>query len=193
MINPNEYLGGGNGLAASTKIIKQADTVLMLNLFKDRYPYSVKKANWEYYEPRTEHGSSLSPCVYALLATDIGNPEWAYKYFRKTAMIDLTGESKQYAGTIYIGGTHPAANGGAWMTAVLGFAGVSISDGAITIKPQLPDKWESISFHVIFRGQSFEVEAGKKRIKVKASEKNSENILFNIYGQLKECKAGQEI
>lgn len=193
MIDPNEYLGAGNGLASSTKIIKQADTVLMLNLFKDWYPYEVKKANWEYYEPRTEHGSSLSPCVYAMLATDIGNPEWAYRYFLRTAMIDLTGESKQYAGTIYIGGTHPAANGGAWMAAVLGFAGISINDCTITIKPQLPDKWESIAFHVIFRGQSFEVEAGKKRIKVKASEKNSENVLFNIGGQLKECKVGQEI
>lgn len=193
IIDPNEYLGGGNGLAASTKILKQADTVLMLNLFKDKYPYAVKKANWEYYEPRTEHGSSLSPCVYALLATDIGNPGWAYRYFRKTSMIDLTGESKQYAGTIYIGGTHPAANGGAWMAAVLGFAGIGIKDGTIKIKPQLPDQWESVSFHVVFRGQGFEVEAGKERIKVKASDKNSESVLFNICGRLKECKAGQEI
>jgi nigerose phosphorylase len=193
IIDPNEYLGGGSGLASTTKILKQADTVLMLNIFKDRYPLEVKKANWEYYEPRTEHGSSLSPCVYALLATDIGNPEWAYKYFLKTAMIDLTGESKQYAGTIYIGGTHPAANGGAWMAAVLGFAGISINDGTITVKPQLPEKWESIAFHVIFHGQSFAIEAGKKRVTVRASGKNSETVLFNICGELKECKTGQEI
>jgi trehalose/maltose hydrolase-like predicted phosphorylase len=37
MIHPNEYLGAGQGLAVPTKVIKQADVVMMLNLFKDRY------------------------------------------------------------------------------------------------------------------------------------------------------------
>jgi trehalose/maltose hydrolase-like predicted phosphorylase len=193
MLDPNEYLGGGIGLASTTKIIKQADTVLMLNLFKDRYPHEVKKANWEYYEPRTEHGSSLSPCVYALLATDIGNPEWAYKYFLKTAMIDLTGESKQYAGTIYIGGTHPAANGGAWMAAVLGFAGVRAGGRTITVKPQMPEKWESIALHLVFRGQDFSVEVRKNEVRVKASAENTEAVLFDLCGEMKECGSGQEI
>ena len=68
-------------------------------------------------EPRTEHGSSLSACSYSLIAAQIGKVDWAYRYFLKTATIDLTGEGKQYVGTLYIGGTHPAANGGAWMAA----------------------------------------------------------------------------
>ena len=58
-IHPDEYLGAGQGLAVPTQVIKQADVVMMLNLFKDRYSTEIKKANWEYYEPRTEHGSSL--------------------------------------------------------------------------------------------------------------------------------------
>ena len=66
MVHPNEYLGAGQGLAVPTKVIKQADVVMMLNLFKDRYSTETKKANWEYYEPRTEHGSSLSACAYAM-------------------------------------------------------------------------------------------------------------------------------
>lgn len=193
VLNPNEYFGGGNGIATTTKILKQADVVLMLNLFKNRYSWEVKKANWKYYEPRTEHGSSLSSCVYAMLASEIGNSEWGYKYFMKTATIDLTGESKQYVGTLYIGGTHPAANGGAWMAAVLGFAGVSFKDQIITIKPRLPEKWESIAFNISLLGQSFSVEAGKTAVRVKASNTNSKSVLFNICGQLKECKIGQEI
>lgn len=193
VLNPNEYFGGGSGLATTTKILKQADVVLMLNLFKNRYSQEVKKANWEYYEPRTEHGSSLSSCVYAMMASEIGNSEWGYKYFMKTATIDLTGESKQYVGTLYIGGTHPAANGGAWMAAVLGFAGVSFNDQIITIKPQLPAKWESIAFNISLQGQSFFIEIGKTFVKVRASNTNSKNILFNICGQLKECRIGQEI
>ncbi|HYD83879.1 MAG TPA: glycoside hydrolase family 65 protein, partial [Opitutus sp.] len=57
MVHPNEYLGAGQGLAVPTKMIKQADVVMMLNLFKSRFSTDVKKANWNYYEPRTEHGS----------------------------------------------------------------------------------------------------------------------------------------
>ncbi len=193
VIDPNEYLGGGNGLAATTKILKQADTVLMLNLFKDRYPYEVKKANWEYYEPRTEHGSSLSPCVYALLATDTGNPEWAYKYFLKTATIDLTGESKQYAGTIYIGGTHPAANGGAWMAAVLGFGGVGYDGNAVTLNPRLPSAWETLEFKLVLGGQIFSVWADRNSVVLQAEETNTTGFDFNIGGKPVTCKAGQRI
>ncbi len=54
MVHPNEYLGAGQGLAVPTKVIKQADVVMMLNLFKTHFSAEIKKANWEYYEPRTE-------------------------------------------------------------------------------------------------------------------------------------------
>ncbi|HEX2927778.1 MAG TPA: glycosyl hydrolase family 65 protein [Ruminiclostridium sp.] len=193
IINPNEYLGGGNGIAATTKILKQADTVLMLSLFKDRYPYEVKKANWEYYEPRTEHGSSLSPCVYALLATDIGNPEWAYKYFLKTATIDLTGESKQYAGTIYIGGTHPAANGGAWMAAILGFGGVDFNGDTVAVNPRLPSKWNSMEFGLTLKGQQFTVTINKQSVTLKSGRENTVDIDFNISGKRITCRPAVSI
>lgn len=193
VLNPNEYLGGGNGIATTTKILKQADVVLMLNLFKNRYSREVKKANWEYYEPRTEHGSSLSSCVYAMLASETGNPDWGYKYFMKTARIDLTGEGKQYVGTLYIGGTHPAANGGAWMSAVLGFAGLGFDDGIITVDPQLPSKWQKVAFNIAVRGQSFSVEAGKTCVRICAPATNTASVLFRLGGELWECGTGQTI
>lgn len=193
IINPNEYLGGGNGIAATTKILKQADTVLMLNLFKDRFPHEVKKANWEYYEPRTEHGSSLSPCVYALLAADTGNPEWAYKYFLRTAAIDLTGESKQYAGTIYIGGTHPAASGGAWMAAVLGFGGVGFDGNVVAVDPKLPSKWSSLEFMLNLKGQLFTIVINKDSVTLESWPENTADLDFSVAGKLFSCKAGESI
>ncbi|WP_298841621.1 glycosyl hydrolase family 65 protein [Clostridium sp.] len=155
LLDPKEYWGGGHGVASTTKIIKQADIVLMLYLFKDDYTLAVKKANWQYYEPKTEHGSSLSPCVYSLLSCDIGNEKWAYPFFVKTANVDLTGETKQFAGSIYIGGTHPAANGGAWMAAILGFAGLKVQDGMITVSPNLPEKWRRLSFKIMVQGEKY--------------------------------------
>lgn len=157
VLDPNEYLGGGNGLATTTKILKQADVVLMMNLFRSDYDQETIRANWEYYEPRTEHGSSLSACAYAMVAAGIGNPDWAYDYFMKTATVDLTGKSKQYVGPLYIGGTHPAANGGAWLSTVLGFAGLQMSDKGIELNPNLPSHWTSLAFPVMWRGKQYRI------------------------------------
>ncbi len=156
-LNPNEYLGGGNGLATTTQILKQADVVLTLFLFNEQYPIETKSANWEFYEPRTEHGSSLSACSYSLIAAQIGKVDWAYKYFMKTATIDLTGEGKQYVGTLYIGGTHPAGNGGAWMAAVFGLCGIQGAGETLKIQPHLPSHWKQVTLSLVFRGQQLKI------------------------------------
>jgi nigerose phosphorylase len=157
MLKPNEYLGGGSGLAATTQILKQADVVLMLHLFFSEYPEEIIRRNWEYYEPRCEHGSSLSACAYAMVASRLGEPDWAYRYFMKTATVDLTGESKQTIGDLYIGGTHPAANGGAWLSVVFGFAGLRMGREGLTVTPHLPAHWKSLAFCIEYRGKPYRI------------------------------------
>ncbi len=158
LLHPKEYWGGAYGIASHTKVIKQADVVTMLTLFADEYSDEVRKNNWEYYEPRTEHGSSLSACMYALLACTFGRQELAYPYFIKTANADLAGGGKQWAGLVYIGGTHPAAAGGAWMTAIKGFAGFTTANGSVQVCPRLPDGWKRLSFKVCLRGEIYRVD-----------------------------------
>ena len=179
-IHPNEYLGGGQGVAVQTRVIKQADVVMMLNLFKDRFSTAIKKANWEYYEPRTEHGSSLSACAYAMVAADIGKADWAYDYFLKTAKIDLEAKYKVYVGTIFIGGSHPAANGGAWMTAVFGFGGVKASEDQITINPRLPKKWRRLEFNLVHCGDQFGISISRSRVVISAQSSNRSKHKFVV-------------
>ena len=155
--DPREYWGCSGGVAASTQIIKQADVVAMLALFSGDYSAEVKKTNLDFYEPRTEHGSSLSSCMYALLSCETGNSDWAYPFFIKSAEIDITGKSKHFAGLIYIGGTHPAANGGAWLTAIHGFCGFSVKNGEITIIPRLPSAWTKVTFSAMVRGIEYTI------------------------------------
>ncbi|GGF99693.1 kojibiose phosphorylase [Paenibacillus albidus] len=193
MLNKHEYLGGGNGLATTTQILKQADVVLLLHQFGDQYAEDIKQANWAYYEPRTEHGSSLSPCVYALVAASIGNQEWAYPYFMRTATIDLTGESKQYVGTLYIGGTHPAANGGAWMAAVQGFGGLRAADGIMRIQPALPARWSVLRYSLRLSGDSYRIEVNHSTVRVKAGEGNRSTAKFRVDGTDFSCAPGGEL
>ena len=153
----------------------------------------MKKANWEFYEPRTEHGSSLSPCVYALVAAAIGKPEWAYRYFLKTATVDLDGNSKQYVGNLYIGGTHPAANGGAWMAAVLGFAGARVSSRGLFLDPRLPQKWKALEFKAAWMGQrlSVRLSRGTPRLLAEASNQKAFPVFWK--GGKAACRPGQAL
>ncbi|HLO29562.1 MAG TPA: glycosyl hydrolase family 65 protein [Anaerolineales bacterium] len=182
-LHPHEYLGGGNGLATTTQIIKQADVILALYLFEDAYSLETKSANWEYYEPRTEHGSSLSACSYSLIASQIGKVDWAYKYFMKTATIDLTGEGKEYVGTLYIGGTHPAGNGGAWMSAVFGLCGIHISEQGISVNPRLPAHWTQVKLSILFRGQKLRFTISHRCVTVEAFRPRETSLPLSIAGQ----------
>lgn len=157
LLNEKEYWGGAYGVASQTQVIKQADTVTWLVMFPEDYPVDICKKNWEYYEPRTEHGSSLSACMYALLACRCGNWEQAYPLFLKSAEADIKGGGKEWAGLVYIGGTHPAAAGGAYMTAVNGFGGVRIENGQLHITPQLPAHWNRLRFMIQVNGSLCEV------------------------------------
>lgn len=157
LLHEKEYWGGAYGVATHTQIIKQADVVTWLNLFSDEYDTEVLKANWEYYEPRTEHGSSLSAGMYAMLACKTGEPDKAYPFFMKSATADLAGGGKEWAGLVYIGGTHPAAAGAAYMTAIEGFGGITVRQGKLICRPHLPKQIQSMKFHIFYQGQEYEV------------------------------------
>ncbi len=157
LLDPKEYWGGAYGVAAETQVLKQADVVAMLSMFREDYSSEIMKANFSYYEPRTEHGSSLSACMYSLLSCYIGNPDAAYPLFMKSAQADLLPAGKEWIGLIYIGGTHPAAQGGAWIVAVKGFAGISMENGTLTATPNLPKGWKKLSFKLMYLGKLYQV------------------------------------
>jgi trehalose/maltose hydrolase-like predicted phosphorylase len=193
LLNPNEYLGGGHGLATVTQVLKQADVVLMLSLFGDDYSPEVRKQNWAYYEPRTEHGSSLSACAYGIVACEIGELERAYQFFLQTATIDLTGKSKQFLGSLYIGGTHPAANGGAWMVAVRGFAGLRLTGEGLSLDPRLPGQWRKMCFRVHWRGLLFRISISPEEVQIEGAAHNSSQAAWRIAGEPVICPPGQTI
>ena len=158
LCDPREYWGGDHGVAGTTQIIKQADVIAMMALFPALFTDREVDENWRYYEPRTEHGSSLSACMYALTACRTGRLDEAWDLFLRTARIDVEGGGKQWAGEIYIGGTHPASNGGAWMIAALGFAGLRMKNGVPELHPRLPRQLRRLSFPIRAGGKRFMVE-----------------------------------
>ena len=168
LVDSREYWGGDHGVAGTTQIIKQADVIAMMALFPGDFSDGEVERNWRYYEPRTEHGSSLSACMYALTACRIGQLDEAWDLFMRTASIDVVGGGKQWAGEIYIGGTHPASNGGAWMIAALGFAGLRMTNGEPELHPHLPKQISRLTFPITAKGKRLMVEVTHDRAELRA-------------------------
>lgn len=156
-----EYMGGANGVATKTRVIKQADVLAELIMLNHSYDNEILRKNYEYYSKYTEHGSSLSASMYCLAACSINKLDEAYALFRKSSGIDLGTNQKMYAGGIYIGGTHPASNAGAYLSVIFGFSGLIITDEGISFKPHIPPSIEGIEYKMFYKNKQYHVEVFK--------------------------------
>jgi kojibiose phosphorylase len=164
---PMDVLLGRDRVKCS-QVVKQADVIMMLALLWEQFPAEVRERNFRYYDPRTGHGSSLSPPVHALVAAKLGDIALAQKYFRQTAEIDLSDNMGNAAG-----GVHAAALGGLWQAAVFGFAGLDTSTPHPTLHPNLPSHWQSIELTIYVRGERFTLSAGEAPRRAAASQETS--------------------
>lgn len=161
-----EYLGGQNGVASKTRVIKQADVICLLALLPNLFSSDIVKANYDYYDKYTEHGSSLSASMYSLVASRIGYTDKAYEMLLKSAKTDLSKNQKLYAGGIYIGGTHPASNGGAYLSLIYGLCGARLEKDKYTFENKFNDVFESISFNFYENNKVKKVTINKEKVEI---------------------------
>jgi trehalose/maltose hydrolase-like predicted phosphorylase len=118
------------------QVIKQADVVLAMVLLSDEFSLEQKRRNFEYYDPLTTGDSSLSACVQAILASEIGYEDKALEYFQYAVLMDLA----DVAGNV-VDGAHIASTGGVWMALTYGFGGMRDHHGRLSFDPRLPTPW----------------------------------------------------
>lgn len=132
--------------------IKQADVLMLPFLFPAHFSPEQLAANYEYYEPKSTHESSLSAGVHAVSAARLGRMEEAHRMFLKTARTDLANE---YGNTQF--GLHAAATAMIPRIVMEGFAGLDMADSEVRSEAHLPDSWKSIEFKVTCRGKQLPV------------------------------------
>ena len=109
--------------------------VMLLYLLPDEFTRRAKRANFEYYEARTLHKSSLSPSIHAIMGIEVGDTTRAVQYFARSALVDLTDNQGNTAE-----GMHIASAGGTWQVLVCGFGGFRVVHGQMSFRPWLPDE-----------------------------------------------------
>jgi trehalose/maltose hydrolase-like predicted phosphorylase len=148
-----------------TQVIKQPDVIMLFHLFPEAFSNEVKKSNFNYYDPRCGHGSSLGPAISASIAAQIGDLERAAFYFLLAATIDLENNMGNASG-----GIHAAACGGLWQAVVFGFAGLRLERSYLRFDPNLPPNWQKLKFCFYWRGNILEVVITHELVQIKLLE-----------------------
>ena len=153
----------GRERTAGAQVVKQADVLMLHHLLPDEAAPGSLEPNLRFYEPRTAHGSSLSPAVHATLFARVGQLDRALELLQLSSRIDLDDLTQTTSG-----GVHLATMGGLWQALVYGFAGIRPMDGTLRLDPRLPASWDRFEIALRFLGSRVSVAMDHDRLRVVA-------------------------
>ncbi len=153
----------GRERVVGSQILKQADVLMLHHLVPGEMEPGSLAPDLDYYEPRTSHGSSLSPAVHAAMFARAGRLDEAVAALDMTARLDLD-ESLVSAAL----GMHAATMGGLWQALVMGFGGIRPSGDALAVDPRVPGEWGAVRIPVRFRGSRVRITVDEDRLEIRA-------------------------
>lgn len=163
-------------------MLKQPDVVLMLFFFSKDFTLEQKEANYDFYEARCFHESSLSPSIHSIIAAEIGKADQAYEYAKYASRLDLDDYNRNTHQ-----GLHVTSAAAAWMNIVYGFGGMRSDDDMLFFKPTLPKEWKGYQFKILYRGKILTVDIRNGRAKFTLDgDAEPINICGNVYNVGKE-------
>jgi len=166
--------------------IKQADVLQGMYFFEDDYDMESLRRNFDFYESRTVHESSLSPCVHSILAAKLNDGDKAYEFYLRTSRLDLDDYNNDTED-----GLHITSMAGTWMSIVEGFGGMRVKENTLSFNPFLPEQWISFAFTIGFRGIQLKVRVTKEELIINTTSK--ELLHINIFNKLHPVTTGETV
>jgi len=160
------------------QMMKQADVLMALYLLPEMADAESFQRHYEYYVPRTDHGSSLSAGVHVLFSRMAGYRDKAYDFFQKAGSVDAARR-----GHASDDGLHAASLGGGWQSLVFGFGGLAVSESGLSLDPDLPDRWKRLRFSIRFRGSRLRFDITWTGVEVSVDSSAAAPVQVCIRGQ----------
>ncbi|MDO5144975.1 MAG: glycosyl hydrolase family 65 protein [bacterium] len=157
-------------------MIKQPDVLMFLYLYNSSFTREVKRVNYEFYEPRTIHESSLSPAIHSILAAELDRMDEAVRFFGYATRLDLDNYNRNTRE-----GLHITSIVMAWANIVYGFAGLRSDGDQLIFAPRLPQRWKRLTFSVMYRGRVIRICMEKDRTFFRLAQ--GEPLTVMIYDQ----------
>lgn len=160
-----------------TDMIKQPAVLMLMFLYGNDFELACKKANYEYYEPRCIHESSLSPSVHSILAAELGKGEEAASFFGFATRMDLDNYNRNSGE-----GLHTTSIAAAWVNIVYGFGGLRSDGELLSFAPTLPAPWKGYSFSLVYRGARIGLSVSAEAVEMKILE-GPAGLEIELYGE----------
>ena len=164
-------------------MIKQPDVLMFMFLYNQQFDIETKKANYDYYEPKTIHESSLSPSIHSIFAAELGYTKEALDFFGFATRMDLDDYNRNTNE-----GLHLTSIAAAWVNIVYGFGGLRSDGKILRLSPFCPNQWESYQFRIQYFDVNIEVYVDQKEVKLTLDKQLSKPIM--IFDKVYELKKG---
>lgn len=163
-------------------MIKQPDVLMAMFLFPSSFSDEEVKVNYEYYEPRCIHESSLSPSIHSVIAERLHKEKEALDFFGFATRLDLDDYNRNTRE-----GLHMTSIAAAYVNVVYGFLGLRTDDAIPSIDPRLPARWTSYEVPLSLKGSSLRITVKKGETLI---ENKGEPLLIRVKGVLKTLGTG---
>jgi maltose phosphorylase len=157
-------------------MVKQPDVLNLMYFFSQDYSLDEKRANYEFYETRTIHESSLSPSLHAILAAELGKLDEAYTFFAYGARMDLDNYNRNTDQ-----GLHVTSAAGVWASMIFGFGGMRTDGDVLIFQPTLPEAWKAYRFRVRYQGAMIEVRMSRAQVEFQVI--SGPSVTVRVYGK----------
>ena len=154
-------------------MIKQPDVLMFMFLYNQQFDIETKKANYDYYEPKTIHESSLSPSIHSIFAAELGYTKEALDFFGFATRMDLDDYNRNTNE-----GLHLTSIAAAWVNIVYGFGGLRSDGKVLKLSPFCPNQWESYQFRIQYFDVNIEVYVDQKEVKLTLDKYLSKPIMI---------------
>lgn len=158
-------------------MIKQPDVLMFMFMFNSDFSEESLRRNYEYYEPRCIHESSLSPSVHSILAAQLKKSEEAFDFFKFATRMDLDNYNRNSDE-----GLHTTSIAAAWMNIIYGFGGLRSDGKILALSPSIPKEWKKYRFRIVYADQILNVEVRKNKVLLKTIDGGS--LRLSLYGQI---------
>jgi alpha,alpha-trehalose phosphorylase len=169
------------------QVVKQADLVLAMFVCGEAFTPEEKLRNFDYYEALTVRDSSLSACIQAVGAAEVGHLDLAYDYLAEAALMDLYDLEHNV-----LDGVHIASLAGALIATTAGLAGMRPADDGIAFAPRLPDGIERLAFPVSARGSRLDLEVVREQATYTWAE-GADPLPVTHFGEPVKLRAGEPV
>ena len=161
-----------------TDMIKQPDVLMFMFLYSGDFSVEAKLENYDFYEPKTIHESSLSPSIHSIFASELGKPEDAFRFFGFATRMDLDNYNRNTSE-----GLHTTSIAAAWMNIVYGFGGLRSDGSELVLNPCLPEQWTEYEFRIFYRDVNIRVKVSADDVVLSTVDTPGEKIPLLIYGK----------